>query len=128
MFPKKMFPKKMLLGKPCDPECLLQRPETSKLPKVVSIGCKRCFGHLEKWSPKSLLHQWNLLVLGNGNRGETHRAILGGKTYYRARPLNWFWRPQTVGLVWFVPVPSKENDRGEWIRFLTRTPNPRIPE
>ena len=29
----------------------------SNLPKVVRRGCKRCFDHLEKWSPKSLWHQ-----------------------------------------------------------------------
>ena len=28
----------------CDPKCLLRRPETSKLPKVVWRGCRRCFG------------------------------------------------------------------------------------
>ena len=28
----------------CDPECLLQRPETSKLLKVVRRGCIRCLG------------------------------------------------------------------------------------
>ena len=36
--------------------------ETSKLPKVVWRGCKRCFGQLEKGSPKSLLHQCNPVV------------------------------------------------------------------
>ena len=43
----------------CDPKCLLQGPETSELPKVVSRGCKSCFDLLEKGSPKSLLHQCN---------------------------------------------------------------------
>ena len=43
----------------CDPKCLLQRPETSKLLKVVRRGCKRCFGQMEKGSPKSLLHYCN---------------------------------------------------------------------
>ena len=28
----------------CDPECLLQGPETSSEPNVVRRGCKRCFG------------------------------------------------------------------------------------
>ena len=28
----------------CLPKCLVQGPETSKLPKVVRRGCKRCFG------------------------------------------------------------------------------------
>ena len=47
----------------CDPKCLLQGAETSKLPKVVRRGRKRCFGvKLEKGSPKSLLHQWNHLL------------------------------------------------------------------
>ena len=40
----------------CDPECLLQGPEISKVPKVVRRGCKRCFGPREQRSPKSLLH------------------------------------------------------------------------
>ena len=43
----------------CDPECLLQGPETSKVPKVVRRGCKRCFGPREQRSPKSLLHHLN---------------------------------------------------------------------
>ena len=43
----------------CDPECLLQSPETSKFPKVVMRWCNRCFGQLQKGSPKSLLHQCN---------------------------------------------------------------------
>ena len=37
----------------CDPKCLLQWPDTSKLPKVLRRGCKRCFGAM--WA-KSLLH------------------------------------------------------------------------
>ena len=28
----------------CDPECQLQRPETSKFPKVFRRDCKKCFG------------------------------------------------------------------------------------
>ena len=32
--------------------CLLQRPETSRLPKVVGRGCKRCFGQLENGLPR----------------------------------------------------------------------------
>ena len=43
----------------CDPGCLLQGPETSKVPKVVRRGCKRCFGPGEQRSPKSLLHHPN---------------------------------------------------------------------
>ena len=31
----------------CDPECLLQSPETSKFPKVVRRGCNRCSGVCE---------------------------------------------------------------------------------
>ena len=41
---------------------VLQRPEASKLPKVVRRGHKSSFGQLEKWSPKSLLHQCNPLL------------------------------------------------------------------
>ena len=44
---------------PCDPKCLLQGPETSKVPKVVRRGCKRCFGPRGQRSPKSLLHHLN---------------------------------------------------------------------
>ena len=36
--------------------------ETSKMPKVVRRGCKGCFDQLERWSPKSLLHQCNLVL------------------------------------------------------------------
>ena len=43
----------------CDPKVLLQGPETSKVPKVVRRGCKRCFGPKEQRSPKSLLHHQN---------------------------------------------------------------------
>ena len=43
----------------CDPKCLLQGPETPKVPKVVRRGCKRCFGLREQRSPKSLLHHPN---------------------------------------------------------------------
>ena len=39
------------------------RPPTSKLPKVVRRGRKRCCNQLEKWSPKSLLHQCNPLLV-----------------------------------------------------------------
>ena len=36
----------------------------------------------------------------------------GGMYYcYRARPPKPVWRPQKVGLVWSVPVSSKDNDR-----------------
>ena len=38
---------------------LLRGPETSKVPKVVRRGCKRCFGPREQRSPKSLLHHRN---------------------------------------------------------------------
>ena len=34
------------------PECLLQRPETSKLPKVVKRGCKRCLARWRKGLPR----------------------------------------------------------------------------
>ena len=47
------------MGQRCDPECLLQAPETSKAPKVVRRGCKRCFGPRAQRSPKSLLHHLN---------------------------------------------------------------------
>ena len=40
--------------KACDPECLLQSPETPKFPKVRR-GCKRCFGQLQKGSLKRLV-------------------------------------------------------------------------
>ena len=40
-------------------KCLLQGPETSKVPKVVRRGCKRCSGPREQRSPKSLLHHQN---------------------------------------------------------------------
>ena len=40
-------------------ECLVQGAETSKVPKVVGRGCKRCFGRREHRSPKSLLHHPN---------------------------------------------------------------------
>ena len=43
----------------CDPKVLLQGPKTSKVPKVVRRGCKRCFGPREQRSPKSLLHHQN---------------------------------------------------------------------
>ena len=43
----------------CDPECLLQGPETSNVPKVVRRGCKKSFGPREQRSPKSLLHHLN---------------------------------------------------------------------
>ena len=37
------------------PSACLQRPETSKFPKVARRGCKRCFEPREQRSPKSLL-------------------------------------------------------------------------
>ena len=33
-----------LCAEGCDPDCLLQGPETSKVPKAVRRGCKRSFG------------------------------------------------------------------------------------
>ena len=49
-----------------------------------------------------------------GGGGKTYRAILrgGGRKHTVERSLqNQFWMPQKVGLVWSVPVSSKENDR-----------------
>ena len=40
----------------CDPECLLQAPDASKIAhNMVRRWCKWCFDQLEIWSPKSLL-------------------------------------------------------------------------
>ena len=40
----------------CDPECLLQGPETSKVPKVIRRGCKRSSGPREQ-SPLALVQK-----------------------------------------------------------------------
>ena len=57
-------------------------------------------------SPKSL-------DLENGKwGGKTYRAIfLGGERIVECALQNQLWRAQEVGLVWSVPVLSKENDR-----------------
>ena len=47
------------VAKNCDPKVLLQGLETSKVPKVVRRGCKRCFGPREQRFLKSLLHHQN---------------------------------------------------------------------
>ena len=45
--------------------------------------------------------------------GKPYHAVLGvgWETYYRARPPKPVWRAEKVGLVWSVPVPTKENDK-----------------
>ena len=67
----------------CDPECLLQGPEASKLPKVVRRGCKRSFGPREQRSPKSLLHHLNpVLHRCNSLLHQCKRTLLpGSKTF-----------------------------------------------
>ena len=41
-----------------------------------------------------------------------HQDVSQGPLGTKERALqNQFWTPQKVGLVWSVPVPSKENDR-----------------
>ena len=46
--------------------------------------------------------------------GEAKRLVrfwAGGKRTIERALQNQFWRAQKAGLVWSVPVPSKENDR-----------------
>ena len=51
---------------------------------------------------------WRHLELGNGKwGGKTHRAIWGT---IESALQHQIWRPQKVGLVWSVPVSSKDND------------------
>ena len=51
-----------------------------------------------------------VVVFGEFELG--NRAILGGEERTTERTLqNWFWKAQKMGLVWSVPLPSKENDR-----------------
>ena len=89
----------------CDYECLLQGPETSKVPKVVRRGCKRCFGPREQRSPKSLLHHQNrVLHRCNSLLHQCKRTLaLGAKKTLAPSP-NHFWEfsifkpsPRTFG-------------------------------
>ena len=41
------------------PSACYRSPKPPTLPEVIQRGCKRCSGQLEKWSPKSRLHQCN---------------------------------------------------------------------
>ena len=49
--------------------------------------------------------------MGGAKRIMRFRGGGVGKRTLERTLQNWFWRAQKVGLVWSVPVPTRENER-----------------